>query len=340
MAPRLRKPDFLIVGAPRCATTSMWAYLMQHPGIFVPARKEVHFFGSDLLKKPSPYFIFDEREYLLLFAEAGDDQITGESSVMYLYSRNAAREIKQFHPTAKPIIMLRDPVEVMHSYHAHLLWAAHEDVQDFAEALAAEPERKRGRRIPSTVLFPDELYYRDIVRFTDQVKRYFDTFGRENVHVVIHDDMKADVASVYRKTLEFLQVDPEFAPDFEQLNRHRRVRMRRLARLVQNPPGFVRPLLETLSKRLLFSLRTKIDDRNSKYVQRPAMPPELRRQLSREFAPEVERLSKLLDRDLTHWSKRGSAEGGGVAARRRASGRPAPSADATAAGPARSDDAK
>lgn len=311
MASPGRKPDFLIVGAPRCATTTMWLHLREHPQLFVPVCKEVHFFGSDLARRPSPYLVTDEAEYRALFAPAGPEQLAGECSVLYLSSRRAAREIHDYNPQLKPIIMLRNPVEVLHSYHAHLCWAAHEDIQDFAEALDAEPDRKRGRRIPKPARIPNELFYRDIVRFTPQVRRYLERFGRQRVLVIIYDDLKADPAAVYERTLKFLGVDPTYRPTIRRVNPGKTPRSRTLARVIQDPPWPLRPLAEALPKPLLFQLQTRLDRKNSRRAQRAPMGPALREKLCREFRPDVERLSRLLDRDLTHWTRFPPREGAG-----------------------------
>src|SRR3954468_1950993 len=113
-------PSFFIVGAPKCGTTSLNDYLRQHPRIFIPERKELHYFGSDLtfLKTQRP----TREEYLAHFAAAQPQQIAGEASVWYLYSQLAAREIHDFCREAKFIIMLRNPVDMMHSLHSQYLY--------------------------------------------------------------------------------------------------------------------------------------------------------------------------------------------------------------------------
>src|SRR5437667_3513745 len=97
-------PTVFIVGAPRCGTTSLAAYLASHPQVFMSKAKEPHHFGSDLDVRWRPYA--DRRRYLQLFERARDGQQAGEASVFYLYSKTAAREIRQLSPSATIIIML------------------------------------------------------------------------------------------------------------------------------------------------------------------------------------------------------------------------------------------
>src|SRR5215475_10623199 len=193
----MRKPDFFIFGAPKCGTTAMNDYLKDHPEIFIPAKKEIHFFGADLpfLKGKR----VTEQEYMTYFAPAGNEKRLGESSVWYLYSQQAAAEIKAFSPAARIIIMLRNPVDMMYSLHAQRLYNDNEDIRDFAEALAAEEDRRQGRRIYQNANNAMGFFYRDAARYTQQVQRYLDVFGRDKVHVIVFDDFRSDTPRVYRE---------------------------------------------------------------------------------------------------------------------------------------------
>jgi hypothetical protein len=297
-----RRPDFFIVGAPRSATTAMFAYLSQHPQIFFPFRKEVHYFGSDLTKVPdTPWFVRDEREYLSLFREAPENCVVGEASVLYLYSKTAAVEIRAFQPEAKILIQLRNPIDMMYSYHGQLLLAVQEDIEDFEGALAAVEERRRHQRIPRFCVIPDQLLYFDIARYAEQVQRYYAAFGRERVHVVLYDDLERDAAAEFRKVLAFLEVDPGFRPPFESINSHRRVRSRRLQGETQRPSAVTRALLRLVPDRVGYVGLIRLATWNSAPAKRPPLPAPLRRKLARELEGEVKLLGELLERNLDHW---------------------------------------
>src|ERR1051325_3379611 len=107
-----RRPDFFIVGAPKCGTTAMNGYLRQHPQIFMPERKDITYFGTDL-KFERSRISYDE--YISLFQDANDALRIGESSVWYMYSKTAAEEIKSFSPSASIIVMLRNPVDMLYA---------------------------------------------------------------------------------------------------------------------------------------------------------------------------------------------------------------------------------
>jgi hypothetical protein len=302
-----RKPDFFIVGAPKCGTTAMATYLGSHPEIFITT-EEFHYFGSDLrftrsLSRNPDWSQMSEEQYLSYFAKATSEKRLGEGSVFYLYSKRAAKEIHEFNSAAQIIVMLRQPVEAMYSLHSQMLYGNEENIEDFREALAAEPDREQGLRIPYAICSLDGLLYRKIFQYPSQVERYFDVFGRKNVMVLIFDDLKNDVAGTYRRILEFLSVDSEFIPEFPVININKRVRSRWLHTFMANPPDPIRPVARFLAckKWTRDLVRWFISVFNTRYEKRTPMDPLLQRELNEEFKPQIDSLSSLLDRDLSFW---------------------------------------
>ena len=120
----------------------MHAYLRQHPQIFMPAQKELHYYGSDLHGLPTT---LRPEQHDALFEGAGEDDRVGVTAIWALYSREAAREIKADHPGARIVIMLRDPIEMIYALHSEHLYQAIEDIGSFPMALEAEAGRLSGR---------------------------------------------------------------------------------------------------------------------------------------------------------------------------------------------------
>ncbi|MGB3633068.1 MAG: sulfotransferase domain-containing protein [Rubrobacteraceae bacterium] len=297
----MKKPDFFIVGAPKCGTTAMNEYLKEHPEIFVPHRKEPHFFGGDL---HGPAFIRDKEEYLSLFSDATNEHRVGEASVWYLYSNRAAQEIKRFNPHSRIIAMLRDPVEMMYSLHSHWFYSGNEDIASFAEALEAEEERKQGLRISERTTFAEGLFYRDAASYAKQLQRYYETFEKENIHVVIYDDLKHDTPGVYEKVLGFLGVDTDFRPEFRTINANKMVRNTTLHEFANRPPQAARNLVRSFAPLTVRRGLGRILKRyNTKPGTRATMDISLERRLRDEFTEEIERLGALLNRDLIAWTR-------------------------------------
>lgn len=305
----MRRPDFFIVGAPKCGTTALYSYLEKHPEIYIPdtsstvesmygGKKELHFFGKDLaFSRPT----LDE--YLAYYAKADQEKRLGESSVFYLYSQTAAQEIKEFCPTARIIIMLRNPIEMIHSWYSQLVFWGDEDSPNLEAALAAEENRKQRQKRPSNHDHPIEcFFYREIARFHDQVKRYLDAFGAEQVKIIIFDDFKKDTTATYCETLDFLGCDTAFMPNFEVVNSNKNIRNRSLQTFLKRPPKSAQLFKQLVPVPLRRSIRRSLQTANTKTELRQPMKPELKQHLQKEFAEEIKNLSVLIGRDLTYWS--------------------------------------
>jgi hypothetical protein len=299
-----RRPDFFIVGAPKGGTTAMYHYLRLHPELFLPARKELRFFGADLdIRDRRP---LTTAEYLACFDEAGDAARVGTAYVWYLYSRTAAREIAEFAPGAQIIAMLRNPVEMLPALHSENLSNGNEEIADFDAAWEAEADRRAGRRIPPHAHLPQGLLYSEVPRYAEQIERYFKAFGRDRVRVILFDEFRADPATAYRDTLAFLGVADDFRPpSFAVINANRRLRSERLRHFLARPPAAPRRLIHHLVPRpVRRGLYDWAKGLNVRSVPRRPLSDATRERIRAAFRDEVTRLSELLGRDLSSWSAR------------------------------------
>jgi hypothetical protein len=279
----------------------MYEYLRAHPGLYLPERKELRFFGSDLEIRDRVPLTMDE--YLAHFAGAEPSQRVGTAYVWYLFSRNAAEEIARFSPDAQILVMLRNPVEMVHALHGEHLYNGNEDIADFDEALDAEGDRRAGRRIPPHAHLPQGLWYSAVPQYADQLQRYLDVFGRERVHVTIFDDFASDPAWSYRSILGFLGADDLAPASFAVINAAKRTRSEAFRHFLARPPALPRRVIRHTVPR---PLRRWLYDRAKRFnvtsQGRAPMRPETASRLREHFAPGVERLSEILGRDLSHWT--------------------------------------
>ena len=297
LAPIEMKPNFLIVGAPKCGTTAMWKYLQDHPDVFLSPRKDMHYFGSDLQFTKRQRF--SQTEYLHFFREATEKAV-GEASVWYLYSKNAAAEIHRFDPSMKIIIMLRDPVQMMYAHYTQMRFngLGDENLTTFEEALDAEEDRKQGRRIPKENTLPQALFYREIGKLAEQIQRYQQFFPPEQILYLFQEDMKDKMAQMYRETLSFLQVDPNHPMDFPRINRHKVVRFEWVRKSISIIPQSFKQKLPVSARKHLSKRIRKI---NSKHAKRAPLQPDLAQILRKERAEDILFLSQTTGRDLQHW---------------------------------------
>jgi len=299
-------PNLFLVGAPKCGTTSLYEYLRKHPQIFFPTgeeestywhAKEPAYFCVDL-NLPAEKSIKDEQVYLALYGGAEGYKWRGDASAFYLYSKEAAVRIREFCPDARILITLRDPVQQMHSWHADCLLNPSEDITDFFEAVAASGDRRRGLRLAPGGI-PAWQDYFGVAQFAGQVERYLNAFGRESVHVVLLEDLAADPVKTYRGILEFLEVDPSFVPEFRVYNEPPvKGRAERLLNAVHSLPG-VRQVSDWIfpydvRRRLIVAVRRL-------HRGRPKPPDPRDAELRARCRPDIERLARLIGRDLSHW---------------------------------------
>lgn len=295
------RPDFFIVGAPKCGTTSMARYLTAHPDLFV-LRGEPHFFGSDIdYNRPR----LSRRQYRALCRSAGRQRI-GDRSTWYLYSERAAEEIEHACPDARIIAMVRDPAEMIHSLHAHHVQrGGRDDRAELAEALAMEPQRRRGLGIPAAARFAESLLYTSIPCYAEQLTRFIDRFGRDRVHVVVFDDLRADPAAVYHRVLAFLDAAPGPEIDFRVHNRAGSAPDDWLHRAWKR--STLRYRVRSMAPEGLYGwLRHYRPGRRFRPRSAPEVAPlddSLRARLDAALLPEVERLETLLDRPLPGWAR-------------------------------------
>src|SRR5690606_28580313 len=285
----MKIPDFFIVGAAKAGTTSLFDYLTQHPAIFVPHMKEPHYF-SDFEHRYAPKLANDE-EYLRLFAACRDDQLAGDLSTSYLYSVNAPRRIRQLQPNGRIVMVLRNPMERAYSFY----WYKRNQVGEplgFEEALEAEPER-----IAAGENF--RFHYVESGRYCPQVERYLEVFGEEAVRIYLFEDLVRDATGLCRDILAFLGLSTDLElVTRDVFNRSGEFRSNALGHLLNARfPGkeLIRRLAPGKARRLRANLM-KLNIRRP-----PPMRPETREMLVERFRDDVERLSVLLQRDLSSW---------------------------------------
>lgn len=311
-----------IVGAPRCGTTTMSRMLAAHPQVAVPFVKEPHFFSQHDLRGLSDEELRRrvERDYLgHFFADHGPGQNVGlDGSVSYLYTPEQLEPIVRIWPDARFIIAVRDPLTLLPSLHKRLLFIGDENLPRFEDAWAAVPERAEGRQIPRSCIDPRWLRYDEAGRFGTYVERLFKAVGRERCMVAVFDDLERDPDGQYRRIVDFLGLEPvEVEVPVERETRD--VRYPWIQRLLKRPPKALHPYLANVTFRKRFerdakaaaagssvtdkvlALRKRILKWNQIDAPKEPVPIHIQQDIRQHLKGEVERLSRLIDRDLSHW---------------------------------------
>ena len=277
-----RLPDFLIIGAMRSGTTSLSVYLGAHPNVFIPEQKEIRFFDR--------HFANGSDWYREQFRGAGERAVVGEASPGYMYLPQAVSRMAEALPDARLIALLRDPVDRAYS-HYWMNQALGKESLSFTEALAQESERiARGARRA-------DYSYMDRGRYVRQLLDVSAHYPREQLHVVLFDDLERNPLETYRDVCRFLRIDADHVPRKLGTAVNRFVTFRSLdvwrSARERNP----------LARRVLERANTR---RRSSY---PPLEPAVRMALAEEFEADNRALEGWLGRSLAGWTRVPAATG-------------------------------
>ncbi len=296
-------PNFYIAGGARCGSTSLFAYCKAHPQIFMAPIKEPNYFsygyggipfagpGRERFYAPA---IKDRRTYEALFEGAGDALAVGEASINYMLHPEACAGIRALTPDARLLFVLRQPVERAWSSFQR---SRHEGTEKEPDFLAAwhDDERRRAAGHWSSIHRYKSLYGRHL-------KVWFETFTREQIKVVLFDDILADSAAVMRDVYGFLGVDPGFVPDTSVVHNRSGEIANPVLRWLWLGTGGLRSVLVPLMPLKWRGRLFPFIARNQK-VRRPKerLDPALRAELTQELRDDILALQDLIGRDLSGW---------------------------------------
>jgi hypothetical protein len=208
-------PNFLILGAQKCGTTSLFSELAEHPSVLPALTKEVHYFDRCPERTVDWYRAHFPRRARVdeMSRDLGRLGITGEASPFYLFDPGCAPRIHALLPDAKLIVLLRNPVDRAYSHYQHARRRGWETL-DFESALDAEPDRLAAEAAVSTAgrcyrgSAHRRFSYAARGRYADQIARYLDHYPRSSLLVLESEDYAREPARVYAEAIEFLGLEP------------------------------------------------------------------------------------------------------------------------------------
>jgi hypothetical protein len=298
-----RKVDFFIIGAPKSGTTSLVHYLRSHPRVFIPRIKEPHFFCTDFDDYRQVTSLSD---YNQLFAPAPFNARLGEASVWYLYSQLATRNILKYNPSAKIIVILRNPVEMLYSLHSQLVYSMREDIFDFKEAWLKQQERKIGIGEPRHCIAPQHLQYYEVGKLGTQIEKIIAIVPKENLKIIIFDDFISRTKEIYENVLNFINIETNDFMNFPIINENKVHRFHALSSFLMHPPfplnrikQFVRNLPILKHKSAARALYAFLSVKKS----RQPLDESFQYDLYKLFLPEVEKIELFCQVPLEKWKK-------------------------------------
>ena len=277
------KPDFLGIGAQKCASTWLYRMLAAHPEVGVSQEKEVDFFS----------FHFDHgyQWYERKFEDCQNKSSAGEISPSYFCEPAVPERVRQYIPDARILVSFREPIQRALSNHRHEVRVGH--------FTGAELSFEAGLK--------NNPMYIDQGRYASHLKRWLRYFPSEQILVLLMDDIEKDPSACAKKVYEFLGVDPAFEPTelLERFNKSYANRSRKLLgikealyNLTRMPGGgWIWKAATSLGLRNLYRNVNKV----SSELVIPAPAERTLDELRSEFLPEVRELSELIGRPLDSW---------------------------------------
>lgn len=287
-------PNFIIVGAPKAGTTSLYHYLSGHPQVFMSTPKEVNYFSHEEIEAQNLYYDYfkvdNQDEYEQLFEAASDEMAIGEANVSYLFYPETPAKIKKIIPDCKIIIILRDPVERGFSHY----------LMDYRLGLVKLPydeiiyKQSDHKHI--------DLYYQQYVElglYYEQVKRYLDIFGPDQIKIYLTEELRENIAEVIRDLYRFLDLDDKYKINMEgkhntfSMPKNRLIHKLYASNLMRNIASFLIPKsLKEYVTNILFETK-----------QKPRLNIKAREYLQKIYQSDISKLEQLTDRDLSAWYK-------------------------------------
>jgi hypothetical protein len=288
-------PNFLIIGAAKAGTTSLYHYLQQHPQIYMSPLKEPRFFALEgkMIDRADPInrkSIVCLEDYRQLFDGVTRETAIGEASPMYLASPVAAERIHHYLPEVKLIAILRHPVARAYSHFIYMIQKNIEPTTNFMQALA-QPDYRLGS-------FVRTRPYIDYGFYHSQLQRYFRLFRSEQINVFLYDDLQTSSTRLLRQLFQFLEVDDTFLPDLRPHNASGLPKNRVLHQLLYKSQAIRAALKPLVPVGLRQTIAKQMQTQKTAY---PPIPAEAKTYLLQLYRDDILQLQDLLDRDLSHW---------------------------------------
>lgn len=286
------KLDFVGIGAPRCGTTKLSRGLAEHPEICFSSRKELHYFNFDHLYNQGQYYL----TRFLNHCQKG--KIKGEWSTDYLYSQKAAERIKNHNPEVKILISLRNPIDRAYSHYLLQKYSGSINPwQTFNTAIS-------GR---------DKYHYLKRGLYAESLKHYLDTFPREQIRIVIYEELVKNPGQTFKQLYQFLKVNPNFVPPSINENVDYRARKKHYSlilvaiinklTLLYKQSRF-RKFLGRLGIRNFLRWLKKINrNTDPQKFQKPPLDQQVRERLQKFYEPEITAVEKIIGRPLPAWKQ-------------------------------------
>ncbi|MBP0019972.1 MAG: sulfotransferase [Cyanobacteria bacterium SBLK] len=286
----LDKPDFIVLGGHKCATTSLNYYLQQHPEIYLAQIKGLDFFnreGNQGVKEKQNNIPTTIEQYRELYNDMTTEKVAGEVSSVYLYSERACQTIKKYVPSTKLIAILRNPVD---------------------RALSNFKVRYKDPKTRNYQDIFEESKILSLGLYSNLISMYFEEFERSQIRIFLFDEVTKKPETFFPSLFEFIGVDPNFKPDSSVILRHGdEPKLAFLNSLLLGQKSFIKKSAGAILKPfttpdrrrdIFFKVRSILPTKNYKKVE---IPQDIKRKLGDFYQEDILKVQDLIGLDLSHW---------------------------------------
>lgn len=297
-----RLPNFFIIGAAKCGTTSLYDMLNQHPDVFMPVNKEPNFFcNRSNYSNDVEWFV---EEY---YKNAIGHKARGEASTHYLYWSDITSQnmLQTYKPDEiKLIAMFRDPVKRAYSHYWMMVRRNWENLS-FEDAIKAENDRLKNNHAKFMETGSQQYGYFQGGKYATLLKPFLDQFPRENLHCILLKDLNDDLDRVMEGVSVFLGIKGGFKFKLSERNSAFIPRNQSIDQFLRRPEGKIFQLVKLILKRTPQDFQIKLKKRvislNQKPTSNPPMGKGIERFLRDSYSSEITLLEKILSKDLSPW---------------------------------------
>jgi len=295
-------PSFLIAGASKSGTTSLYSYIRQHPEIYMPYLKEIKYFSR--IKNVGKYHKGIEwyKKYFKKAEELSDNVKCGEASVIYFDEPGTAELIKGTLPDVKLIFVLREPIQRAYSNYWQDRESGRKVKENFYDMIKSI-EWDNIHRFRNNPYLPENRVwaYIWVSSYQKHLRRYFNLFERENILILLFQEIVNIDESIFKKIFNFLEVDDEFIPEnIEKKNRSGTYKSKILQRILNSDLKEKFPIVNKTT----YSIYQKLKSLNRKNFDYPPIDKDSAKILVNYFADKLHKIEALTERDLSHWEKK------------------------------------
>lgn len=285
-------PNFICPGAQKSATTTLHDILIQHPEIYLPSKKETHFFDIDKKFKKGIDFYLNQ-----YYSDVENEKIVGDITPGYMFFENSLeRIVETLGEDIKILFMLRNPIERAYSHYWMSYRRTYEN-KSFEKGIELEKER-----IKKDYFNRSHFSYIERGFYAKQIKRFLKVFPKKNMKFIIFNEFINNKSSSIEEILYFLNLDTKVPLELDKKSNSAFLpRFKKITSFLKNPPYVVKMISKIFSDKTKKKIINIINEKNKQNFKKPKMKTVTRNKLIEIYYEDMKELENITNKDLSFW---------------------------------------